>query len=118
MTQTELKGDSQPVSLSWDQIGAKKNKAEWNGDELIVKFQTSRPNESVSKFDGRKLFLFDVEQDGNERLFMTSSIRLAKALKGLGDFADKTVRITRSGAGMSLQYTAETVPEIKEEIVN
>src|SRR3990172_6313905 len=94
-------------SLKWADIGSKKPKAEWSNDQLLVVFESDAPVELPSKFDGRRLWLFDVEQFGEKRIFMTSSIRLAAALKKLGSFANKPVSIKRFGKGLNLSYTAE-----------
>lgn len=111
MTQQKLETEIKPA-VSWDDVGARKPKAEWKDDTLVVTFKHDKPNEMDSKFDGRKLWLFDVTQDNKECVFMTSSLRLAKALKGVGNLADRTLKITRSGKGTGTQYTAEAINEV------
>ena len=91
----------------WDSINESGlnfvNFNEMNGYELTVKFMSDEVHEGVNNFD-RTQWGFQVEEQGEEAVFSTASIKLMLQLKEHRPLTGKSFTITREGAGYETTY--------------
>lgn len=75
---------------------------------LILKFLTNSFEKEDSQYGAQNAFRVLIDE-GDEIKFATSSKRCMNALAEHFPIKDKTIKLTRSGANMDTQYTAENI---------
>lgn len=93
---------NKPQKGSWGNISTdesdKKPKVEFEmNKEVIVSFGNEfvEPREYPNQNSDGVFYVFDVKQNGEEKVIMTSAWTLLKGLKTLGNLADKNVSIKK-----------------------
>lgn len=111
---------NKPTEGSWANLSTeeseRKRKVEFEFDKAqIVTFspEFSAPKELPNKDGSGVFYIFDVVQDGEEKVVMTSAWTLMKGLKSLEPLAGKTVKITKSMKDGKQNYSVEDTDNIE-----
>lgn len=115
------KSNTEPKELpAWEDLNTEQLPAVelFDNQEHIVNFLVDKPMETIShKFKGKKVMLFNVKENNEQKTLIVTSIRFALKLKALSPLKGKTIGIQRTGKTTDIDYNIRDVNAVLTEAV-
>jgi hypothetical protein len=108
---------------TWEDLNTEKLDAVelFDEKEHTIAFKVDVPRETTStKYKGKRVMLFDVMENAQDKVLICTSIRLAIKLKELSPLYGKVITIQRKGVNTAIDYDiAEVLKDFKvtEEVI-